>query len=156
MAALVFVPSGDKRCERVSWDVYVSTNGGCDDPTVPVEGEDDFGPGITVQTPEPPMFNVSAVQAHFAAECIAPGLVDYSFCQEVRVQAMRGEGYTLYVPTTLNGQGYDRAIAICGQLADWHFDSEGNDLGYVSIAVQKHNGGPRFANRQTATCEIRD
>jgi hypothetical protein len=140
----------------VAWDVIISTNGGCDDPRVPVEGETDFGPGLTFETPQPPTFNVSAVQAHFAAECMAPGVVHDSFCQEVRVQAMRGEGDTLYVPTTLNGQGYDRAVAICDQFADWQSDPEGNDLGYASIAVVKRHGGPRFANGQTATCEIRN
>ena len=31
-----------KRCERVESDVYQSYNGGCDDPSVPVENQDYF------------------------------------------------------------------------------------------------------------------
>ena len=31
-----------KRCEQVAWDVVISYNGGCEDPNVPVENQDDF------------------------------------------------------------------------------------------------------------------
>ena len=106
-------------------------------------------------TPEPPSFDVSAVRAHFTAECADPVVVDDLFCQEVRIQDMRGEGDTLHVRTTLKGDGYQRAVAICAQLARWHYDS-GNDLGYASIAIAKRRGGPTFANRETVTCAVKD
>ena len=31
-----------KRCEQVASDVVFSYNGGCDDPSVPIENQDDF------------------------------------------------------------------------------------------------------------------
>ena len=63
---------------------------------------------------------------------------------------------TVYVLTSLTGEGYQSAVAICGQLARWHYDGEGKDLGYASIAIAKRRGGPTFASRETVTCAVSD
>jgi len=108
-------------------------------------------------TPEPPSFDLNAVQAHFASECAAPfPRFDDSFCDEIRIQVMAGEGGTLFAPTTLNGQEFDRALAICGQVASAHFDALGRDLGYTFVSILKQNGYRHFrsAGGNTVDCRI--
>jgi hypothetical protein len=104
---------------------------------------------LIVGTPAPATFDVSAVQAHFAAACEAQVVVDRHFCRRTRIEDMRGEGDTLYVPTTLTYRGGDRAVAICDQLAVAHVDEDGRDLGYRTIDVRYRAGG------HLADCRIR-
>jgi hypothetical protein len=104
-------------------------------------------------TPEPPAFDLRAVQAHFAAECAWPTYDADPFCKEVDVDGMTGAGDTLYVPTSLNGEAYDRAMAICDLVALAHEDEAGRDLGYTVIVVQKQNGGSHFPGGFESRCE---
>ena len=93
------------------------------------------------ETPEPPAFDLAAVQASFTAECQSPIVVDELFCEQVQIEQMRAEGNILNVPTTLNPAADDRGRAICEQLQVAHFDGEGNDLGYEFIGIEDRNGG---------------
>ena len=100
-------------------------------------------------TPEPPSFDLSAVQATYAAGCgpqrTAVGLV----CQQLRIHRMSAEGDTLTVRTRLSAEDGDRAAAICDQLAIAHFDSAGSNLGYEFIEILTRGA------RTVATCEAR-
>jgi hypothetical protein len=108
------------------------------------------------ETTEPPAFDLSAVQTHFATECGAPSpRFDDRFCQTVRPDRLEGEGGALFVRTTLRGRDYDFAVAICVQLAGAHFDSVGRDLGYMSVTIVKENGGEHFLGGNAAHCAVR-
>lgn len=111
---------------------------------------------ISEPTPEPPAFDLGAVRARFVTECEAPVVVDGLFCEQVEFHGMRGEGHSLHVPTTLRGKDYDRAVAICNQVAIAHFDGHGRDLGYVSITVGSRIAGRNVWQGRHVACTIKD
>jgi hypothetical protein len=153
---LIFGPF-QKACIITSRDTVTSLNGGCEDPNVPVQVENgEFQPGPLFPTPEPPAppaYDLDAVKAHFAAECDTPSSVSDLICEAVKIDRMTGEGRSLRVPTTLGGQRYDDAVAICHLLALAHFD-QGRDLGYHEITVLKRDGRARFLGSDPVTCVV--
>ena len=105
---------------------------------------------FVIETPEPPSFDLSAVQATYTAGCGPPRTAVGLVCQQLRIHRMSAEGDTLTVRTRLSAEDRDRAAAICDQLAIAHFDREGRDLGYQFIEILTR------ASRTVATCQLSD
>jgi hypothetical protein len=80
-------------------------------------------------------FDVALVKSNFTAACEDLLVVDELFCEQVKIDDMTASGQLLTVPTTLHAGAYDRAAAICHELAVEHLDDTGVDLGYRSIEV---------------------
>jgi hypothetical protein len=156
-AAVLLAGPLQKACIITSRDTVTSLNGGCEDPSVPVQLENgQFRPGPLFATPEPPAppaYDLDAAKAHFAARCDMPTTVFDLVCESVRIERMAGEGYSLRVPTRLGGRRYDDAVAICRLLALAHFD-QGRDLGYVDITVLKRDGRPTFLGSPPVHCSV--
>jgi hypothetical protein len=90
------------------------------------------------------------VKANLQDECKDPIIVDTDFCQQVKIDAMTGDGTILNVPTTLNAAADERARAIWEMLAQAHFDgATGNDRGYETIGILDKDGG------HAAACSVR-
>jgi hypothetical protein len=143
----VEVLPSDAAPPNADWTQYCLGLCGCKDGGDTFQGVACEAEDWVVVTPEPPAFDVGAVQAAYLSECAASIAVDELFCEEVRIRKMSGEGDTLYVPTALKGRDAARAAAICNQLAIGHFDPRGNDFGYTVIAIVKRNGGELFQGR---------
>jgi hypothetical protein len=88
-----------------------------------------------------PSFDVALVKSNFTFECHDPLLVDALFfdalfCEQVKIDDMTASGRLLTVRTTLHAGAFDRAAAICHQVAVAHLDHDtGADLGYRDIEV---------------------
>lgn len=85
-------------------------------------------------------FDVALVKSNFTFACNDPLLVglvfDALFCEQVKIDDMTASGQRLTVPTTLHTGAFDRASAICHQVAVTHLDHvTGADLGYRTIKV---------------------
>ena len=92
-----------------------------------------------------PLFDVALVQSNFTFACTDPLLVglvfDVPFCEQTKIDGMTASGHLLTVPTTLNAGAFDRASAICHQVAVNHLDHDtGADLGYRDIEVLDRSG----------------
>lgn len=101
-------------------------------------------------TPQPAAFDVAAVAMNFRDECKGPDaaiLLDATFCQEVRLDSLSGEGTILRVPTINHGAGsVARAAVICRLFARHRFDSaRARPLGYESIDILDRDGGTSFS-----------
>jgi hypothetical protein len=87
------------------------------------------------------LFDVALVKSNFTFECGDPLLAgasvfDAPFCEQVKFDEMTASGRRLTVPTTLHAGAFDRAAAICHQIAVEHLDHDtGADLGYRDIEV---------------------
>lgn len=82
-----------------------------------------------------PDFDLALAQANFTARCRDLIQVDVLFCEQVRIDDMTASGKRLTVPTTLHAGAFDRAAAICHQVAVAHVEDTGVPLGYVDIEV---------------------
>lgn len=87
-----------------------------------------------------PAFDVALVKSNFTFACHDPllmgaGFFDALFCDQVQIDDMTASGQLLTVPTTLHAGAFDRAAAICHQVAVQHLDGAGVDLGYRDIEV---------------------
>ena len=86
-------------------------------------------------------FDVALVKSNFTFECHDPllmgaGFFDTLFCEQVKFDDMTASGQRLTVPTTLHAGAFDRAAAICSQVAVAYLDHDtGADLGYRRIEV---------------------
>jgi hypothetical protein len=83
-------------------------------------------------------FDVSLVQATFSSRCAEDPVGRFGddlFCAQVKISELTGTGKLLTVPTKLHAGAFDRAAAICHQVAVAHNDDTGVPLGYVGIEV---------------------
>ena len=86
-------------------------------------------------------FNVALVKSNYTFACEDPllvgaGFFDALFCEQVKIDEMTASGRLLTVPTTLHAGAFDRASAICHQVAVAHLDHDtGADLGHRDIEV---------------------
>ena len=91
-----------------------------------------------------PSFDVALVQSNLTVACTDPrlvGLFDAQFCEHVKFDDLTASGRLLTVPTTLHAGAFERASAICHQVAVEHLDLEtGADLGYRDIEVVDQSG----------------
>jgi hypothetical protein len=138
---------------NADWTLYCLGYCMCQPGGDTVRGACEAAPFIN-ETPEPPAFDVGAVQAHFVAQCAAPTIVDGLFCSQVKIGEMHGEGDTLHVPTTLRGKELERATAICDQVAMAHVGSDGRDLGYTTIAMGSRIGGRNLFRGIHLSCRV--
>jgi hypothetical protein len=87
-------------------------------------------------------FDLDRVKSNFEEECSALIAVDETFCDQVDIDGMTADGTILNVPTALNPEATDRALAICEVFASVHFDgATGDDLGYETIGILDMDGG---------------
>lgn len=99
-------------------------------------------PIATDAGPAAAAFNLDLVKTNYRVECVDPMVVDQLFCQQVKIDAMTGDGTILNVPTGLNAAAGDRAQVICEAVARAHFDgATGDDLGYQTVGILDMNGG---------------
>ena len=91
--------------------------------------------GATTPPSASASFDVALVQANFNAKCRDLIEFDALFCEQVKIDDMTASGHLLTVPTTLHAGAFDRAAAICNQVAVAHLDGAGVELGYRDIEI---------------------
>lgn len=93
-------------------------------------------------SPPPLLFDLAAVKARFEDECETPSVLEGKTCEQIDIDGMFGEAPRhLNVPTTLARTEWDRAKAVCKEIA--RFALDGEPLGYESIGIRARNGDLR-------------
>ena len=98
-------------------------------------------------SPPPVLFDLAGVKARFEFECDDPIALENRTCEQIDIDGMFGESPRhLNVPTTIARTEWDRAKAICRDIAGFRLDGE--PLGYETIGIRARNGDLR------ANCNI--
>lgn len=104
-------------------------------------------------TPQPvatPEFDLARVKAVWSEDCTnLHDITDEDFCSDAQISAWTANSSTLNVLTKLSANDRERGVEICNLIAVGHFDPEGVDLGYFSVAVTGEGGA------YLATCTVR-